>query len=115
MSASFGQASVVPRGSFWLILIDSLSLWGRAAQSDGDLDAKRVYWARYENAQGQTWETRNPGDRSAKLDIRRIRWPKRHERREQRRRQEAGQHDAQWLRRALAELRQGAEPAEPDG
>jgi hypothetical protein len=103
-----------PDDASLLILIDSLTLWGRAAEADGDLDAKRVYWARYENAQGQTWETRNPGDRSAKLDIRRIRSPKRHERREQRRRQEAGQHDAAWLQAALTELRDGTEPDEPD-
>jgi hypothetical protein len=56
-----------PTGS-WAILIDSLSMWGRAAEAEGDLDAKRVYWARYENAQGQTWETRNPGDRSCQAE-----------------------------------------------
>jgi hypothetical protein len=97
-----------PESSAWPILIDPLSLWGRAAESDGDLDANRIYWARYENAQGQTWETRNPGDRSSKLDIRRIRWPARHERREQRRREKAGQHDVEWVQKAMAELR--AEP-----
>jgi hypothetical protein len=86
-------------------------LWGRAAESEerGDLDAKRSYWAQYENAQRQTWETCNPGDRSAKLDIRRVRRPERVERREQRRREEAGQHDAEWLRGALAELRAEAD------
>jgi hypothetical protein len=98
------------------IVIDSLSMWGRAAESEnpGDLDAKRVYWARYENAQGQTWETRNPGDRSTKLDIRRVRRPKRLERAEQRRREEAGTHDIEWLRKALDELRSQAASARAD-
>lgn len=40
----------------------------------GDMDATRIYWAQYENAEGKTWETRNPGNRSAKLDIRRVRF-----------------------------------------
>jgi hypothetical protein len=99
-----------PESGSWPILIDSLSMWGRAAESDeGELDAKRVYWTRYENAQGQTWETRNPGDRSSKLDIRRIRRPGRLEQREQERRAEAGQHDVDWVQRAFADLRAEAE------
>jgi hypothetical protein len=104
-----------PAGGSWPILIDSLSMWGRAAQSDGDLDSKRVYWARYENAQGQTWESRNPGDRSAKLDIRCVRSPDRLELREQRDRREAQQHDDEWVRAALAELRSEAERADSTG
>jgi len=102
-----------PEGA-WAILIDSLSMLGRAGEAKGELDAKRVYWARYENAQKHTWETRNPGDRSAKLDIRRIRWVKRHEWREQRRRKKAGQHDRDWVTKALAELREGAKPPPND-
>jgi hypothetical protein len=94
-----------PEKASWPILIDSVSMWGRAAESGGDLDAKRIYWARYENAQGNTWETRNPGDRSARLDIRRVRWVKRRERREQQRREKAGQHDEAWVGQALDELR----------
>jgi hypothetical protein len=94
-----------PDPGSWAILIDSLSMWGRTAEAEGDLDAKRVYWARYENAQGQTWETRNPGDRSARLDIRRIRYPAAVEFNEKKRREEAGQHDAEWVRQALDELR----------
>lgn len=52
--------------------IASMTMWARAAKSDapGDRDAKRIYRARYENARGDTRETRNPGDRSARLDIR---------------------------------------------
>jgi hypothetical protein len=98
-----------PDRESWPILIDSFRLWGRASESEqpGDLDARRIYWARYENAQGETWETANPGDRSAPLGIRRVRRVKRHERREQRRRERASRHDAEWERRALAELRAG--------
>lgn len=93
----------------WPILVDSLTLWGRAAESKqpGDLDAKRTYWARYENAQRETWETTNPGDRTARLAIRRIKRVARHEQRERRLRERAAQHDKDWERAALAELRAG--------
>jgi Xaa-Pro aminopeptidase len=102
-----------PEADSWPVLIDSLSMWGRAADSkgSGDLDANRMYWARYENAQGKTWETRNPGDRSARLDIRRVRWVRLHEWRERRTLKKAGQHDKEWLRKALAELRAGMDEA----
>ena len=33
-----------------------------------DPDATAVFWARYENAQGKLWETRNPADRSSRLE-----------------------------------------------
>ena len=102
-----------PEPGSWPILIDSLSMLGRVAEAEGSLDAKRVYWARYENAQGQTWETRNPGDRSAKLDIRRIRYPAAVEFEEQKRREEAGQHDVEWVREAFGALRAGIEDAKP--
>lgn len=41
-------------------------------------DERRVYWCRYENAYGQTWETKNPVERTADLKIRRVRfvWPR---------------------------------------
>jgi hypothetical protein len=86
-------------------------LWGRAAESEqpGDLDAKRVYWARYENAQGETWETSNPGDRSSHLAIRRIKRVAREERRKRSARERAAQHDKDWERAAMAELRAGME------
>ena len=104
------------RGS-WPVLLTSLAIWGRAADSieagrPDTLDAERVYWARYENSRRQTWETRNPGDRSARLDIRRVRFPKITEWREQRRRDDAGRADVEWERRALAELREIREKAE---
>ena len=39
----------------------------------GDPDPGRGYSARYENDRTQTWETRNPADRSGRLDIPRVR------------------------------------------
>lgn len=112
-----------PEAGSWPILIDSLSMVGSAAEAEGDVDAKRIYWARYENAQKHTWETRNPADRSAKLDIRRIRWGTLwfREWRERRARTTAGRHDTEWVRKALDELRAGrnesgqeAETPQPD-
>lgn len=38
-----------------------------------EADGYRIYWCRYENAFGQTWETRNPWQRGEHIDIRRIR------------------------------------------
>jgi hypothetical protein len=64
------------------ILLTSEDIWSAAAHGRGDLDQGRVYWCRYENARGQTWETRNPGGRSAKLEIRRVWFVRRTERRE---------------------------------
>jgi len=61
----------------------------RASKREGDLDAGRIYWCRYENAIGQTWETRNPGDRSTDLIIRRVRFRRIQEWREARRRRKA--------------------------
>jgi hypothetical protein len=56
------------------IPVTSEQLWGSAMKSPGggELDRGRVYWARFENAAGRLWETRNPGDRSADLDIRAV-------------------------------------------
>ena len=94
-----------PTAGSWPILIPQLSLFGSGTESDPD--PGRVYWARYENVRKQTWETRNPWDRSARLDIRRVRFPRIHEWREQRRRIEAGARGIAWERVALAELRAG--------
>lgn len=111
-----------PPTESWPILLTSLAIWGRAADSlandrPGTLDANRAYWARYESSDGKTWETRNPGDRSAKLDIRRVRFPRAHEWLEQRSRDRARQRDVDWERQALEELRQiraAAEDAESE-
>jgi hypothetical protein len=45
--------------------------WAKAALGR-DTDETRVYWCRYENAFGRVWETRNPWQRAADLDIRRV-------------------------------------------
>jgi hypothetical protein len=47
----------------WPILIPQQSLIGTTGSDE--LDDSRVYWARYENTIGKTWETHNPWDRSA--------------------------------------------------
>ena len=64
----------------YAVVIPLLTLIGTVGQ--GDPDAGRVYWARYENAQGNTYETTNPGDRSADLKIRRV-WFPRHSEKQQ--------------------------------
>lgn len=99
-----------PEHTAWPVLIDSSELFGVAAEH-GDPDVGRVYWARYENAQGHVWETRNPADRSAKLDIHRVRLVRVREWREERRRRKAGKHGLDWERCALAELREGMDEA----
>lgn len=63
----------IPSNGALPILITSGQMWGAAMKSlssEGELDRGRMYWARFENSSGRLWETRNPGDRSADLDIR---------------------------------------------
>lgn len=97
-----------PAKDSWPILIASLSMWGRASEvkrrGAGELDSGRRYWARYENAQGETWETINPADRSARIHIRRVRAVRLREWRERRAREMAGRRDVEWEKRAVAEL-----------
>lgn len=95
-----------PAEGSWPILIDSTSIWS----GEGDPDPGRIYWARYENAQGKVWETRNPGDRSARLDIRRVRSIRLAEWRERRKRTKARERGAEWETKALEELRAGMTP-----
>jgi hypothetical protein len=68
-----------PTQGFWPVLVSLLPMIG---SGDGDPDPGRVYWARYENTRRQTWETRNPWDCSARLDIKRVRFPRLREWRE---------------------------------
>jgi hypothetical protein len=59
---------------------------------------RRVFWARYENPFGETWETRNPADPTADLEIRRVhRWVAR--RREQKQLSRRRKDDAQFVKR----------------
>jgi hypothetical protein len=91
----------IPPEGAWPVLINSLSLWGLAG--DGKLDPA-IYWARYENAQGQVWETTNPGDRSERLAIKRVQLVRFRERREERARERAGKAGADVERDLLADL-----------
>jgi hypothetical protein len=43
--------------------------WAPYIAAEGQLQTSRVFWARYENAFGETWETRNPHDPTADLAI----------------------------------------------
>jgi hypothetical protein len=91
--------SRLPEKGDFEIVVSSLELLGAAhgrvkermkgKTPQGDLDEGRLYWCRDENAVGQTWETRNPGDRSADLDIHRVRFLRVREDREARQRDRA--------------------------
>jgi hypothetical protein len=72
-------------GASWPLKVDALVLISKR----GDPDPTSVFWARYENAQGKVWETRNPGDPSKQLGIKRIRARRLRERFEQHRRLKA--------------------------
>lgn len=100
-----------PEQGTWAILLTSSDIWGLAAQG-GAPDPGRLYWARFENAQGKTWETRNPGDRSARLDMHRVHFLRLKEWREERRRHKARKESAEWERKALEGLRKGMEQAQ---
>src|SRR4051794_9402442 len=56
-----GARLPAPSDASFPIAIASQDIWATAAVRGG-LDATAVYWCRYENALGQTWETRNPAD-----------------------------------------------------
>ena len=77
-----------------------------------DTDERRVYWCRYENAYGKTWETRNPVDRSTGLDIRRVRFLRWRLRWEERRRRETAQRARAGLRRDLEAMAAEAQSAQ---
>jgi hypothetical protein len=76
----------------WGVFVDASVL----ANSGGDRVAGCVYWARFENAQGMTWESRNPADRAARLDVRRIRVVGLRQRFEYRKRAAAGARQRAW-------------------
>jgi hypothetical protein len=43
--------------------------WAPYVADEGRVQPTRVFWARYENAFGETWETRNPHDPTSDLGI----------------------------------------------
>lgn len=86
----------------WPIYVPSSELLGgRGIPEEGS-----YYWARYENAHGQTWETRNPPERSADLTIKRVRFATPRERLETRKRDRLGKEGRKREQDALRELRQ---------
>jgi hypothetical protein len=104
-----GQRLPPGDGASWPLGVDALVLIGKR----GNPDATSVFWARYENAQGKVWETRNPGDPSKQLGIKRIRARRLHEWVEQRRRLKAtraGAEAEQAARAALLEQEQSPDP-----
>lgn len=97
----------VPDAGSWPIFVPSQNLWaGKGVPEEGT----HFYWARYENAQGKVWETRNPPDRSADLDIRRIYFVGLRERWEARRRDHLTAKGREVEQTMLRELREGMKP-----
>jgi len=88
------------------IFIPQTSLLGLRGGSEQD--DTRVYWSRYENVVGQTWETRNPWQGSARLRIHRVRARRLREWWEQRKRVKAGASGAEWEAKAFEMFRQAA-------
>jgi hypothetical protein len=84
--------------------------WAEVLGTEGDPDPGRAYWCRYENAFGQTWETRNPADRGGDLKIRRVRFPNLRERRDERALRRLRRRGEALERRGLREPREGLRP-----
>jgi hypothetical protein len=104
----------LPEEGALLLKLTTYELFGAAARGkqDGRLHTSAIYWCRYENSTGATWETRNPVDRSANLDIRRVYFPKIRQALEVRRRRRA---EAKWDRQStklFGGMRQEAERAQ---
>jgi hypothetical protein len=104
-----GPGKRLPEERSWPIEVDAFLLIGKR----GDPDATSVFWARYENVQGKTWETRNPGNRSKRLGIKRVRARWLHELWEQRRRLKAARTGADIEQAAVAELLSQLPPEQP--
>ena len=96
-----GAGRRMPDWGSWPLEVEALLLLGKRQENP---DPSRVFWARYENAQGKFWETRNPGNRSERLGIKRIRTRRIHEWREQRERTRALTRGAGFEETAVAEL-----------
>jgi hypothetical protein len=63
----------------FLIVVDSVTMLAVGK----DAREGRFYWCRYENAHGQTWDTRNPVDPAGKMTIHRVRFAALRESREE--------------------------------
>lgn len=105
-----GPGKRLPENASWVLELDPLLFAGRT-----EPDSTRMFWARYENAQGRLWETRNPGDRSKPLDIRRVRERRVREWVEAHRRRRAMGQGAALERAAIEQLLQQLPPEPPAG
>lgn len=97
----------LPNSSGWPLQFDRLYLLSKIANPDDS----SIFWARYENAQGKLWETRNPGNRSGRLGIKRVRAVRLRERREEHKRKTGLKQAAQNERATVAGL-QAQPPSE---
>jgi hypothetical protein len=104
-----GAEKRLPERDAWSIEVDAFLLIGKR----DDPDEASVFWARYENAQGKTWETRNPGNRSKRLGIKRVRARWLHEWWEQRQRLKAAQQGVEVEQAVVAELLSQLPPEQP--
>ncbi len=102
-----GQRLPSRANAAWPLPVDALILIGKR----GDPDPTRVFWARYENAQGKVWETLNPGDPSKQLGIKRVRARRFREWAEHRGRMNAVKAGADAEQAAIAELLSREQPA----
>jgi hypothetical protein len=59
-------------GALYDVRIDDRVLWD-LSQADRDVDEGRSYWAYYQGPAGDWWYTSNPFERSAELEVRRVR------------------------------------------
>jgi len=93
----------------WPLEFDRLFLLSKIANPDDS----SIFWARYENAQGKLWETRNPGNRSGRLGIKRVHAVRLRERHEAHKRKTALKRATQNERTAVAGLQQKLPPEQP--
>jgi hypothetical protein len=100
-----------PDESFTAVIeITSEDMWAGAKRRDESV----FYWARYQNASGATWETRNPPDRTADLDIKRVRWVRWREWRERRKRMALTKESEQVAKQIAAEVAAAREAADEE-
>jgi hypothetical protein len=74
---------------------------------EGDPDEDRIYWCRYENAHGETWETLNPADPTVGLTIRRVRLCRLREKRDSKKTRQLRDKGARIETAGVADLRAG--------
>ena len=107
-----GHRALVPAGGRLPVepadtLAVKVSLAPYALQSGGpDVDKRAVFFARYEDARGKTWETRNPADPTADFKIGRAPRRLRHyEKAQAKKREKADTTANEWIASDLREIR----------